>query len=397
MPSTNNLHFSDFVDFVVKRKELFVIVFLISLVMSYGLIFFLIGERFDATATIIPRQDMTMNLASTALKGLKGIPLNLGGGVSASDQMDLYKTIIYSRTMLESVVRKFNLVSVYGLDTTDIAFMEKALKRLKDEIETKETEESAFTITVRARTRQMSADMTNYIVRTMNDRIVELQVSRSRDNRIFLENRVHEIYSEIRIAEDSLRSYQERTGMLDVKSQLEGILKTHASLETDYVGKQLQLSIMRKMMNGEAPPVKELEIQVEEYAKRLRELRSEGDPGSPLLPLKSIPIISAGYVDRYREVEIDNLLLEFVMPLYEQAKIEEKKDYPVLQVIDYAVPPAKKSYPPRTLLALLGAFSITLVVILALMIRLEILKIRNPLVLGFLNEMKHWDWKMRSQ
>lgn len=397
MASTSEFHLLDYIEFVVKRKQLFLIVFVSTLVISYVGIYVFVDDRFEATATIIPRQDMTSNLANSVLKGLKGVPLSLGGGTTPSDQLDLYKTIIYSRTMMENVIRNFNLVSIYRLDTTDIAYMEKATKKLKEDIQTKETEESAFLVAVRARTRQMSADMTNYVVRAMNERIVELQVSRSRDNRIFLENRVQELSNEIKIAEDSLQVYQERTGMLDIKSQLEGILTTHATLETEYAGKQLQLSIMQKMLNGEAPEVRQLRIQVQEYEKKLRDLRSEGDPGSPLLPLKSIPSISVGFLNRFREVEVDNLLLEFIMPLYEQAKIEEKKDYPVLQVIDYAVPPAKRSYPPRVLLALFGACSVSLLVFVILMLRERLLKVTNPRLLALMNEMRQWDFKIRKK
>jgi tyrosine-protein kinase Etk/Wzc len=395
MASTSGFRLLDYIEFVVRSKQLFLIVFLSSLVTAYVGIYLFVDDRFEATATIIPRQDETSSLASSMLRGIKGIPLSLGGGSTPNDQIDLYKTIIYSRTMMENVIGKFNLISAYAIDTTDIGYMEKATKKLKEDIQTKETEESAFLVSVRAKTRQMSADITNYVVHALNERIVELQVSRSRDNRIFLENRVQELSNEIKIAEDSLRVYQERTGMLDIKAQLEGILTTHATLETEFAGKQLQLSILQKMLNGDAPEVKQLKIQVQEYERKLRDLRTEGDPGSPLLPLKSIPSISVGFVNRFREVEIDNLLLEFVMPLYEQAKFEEKKDYPILQVIDYAVPPAKRSYPPRVLLALLGACSVSLLVFIIVMMRERVLKVTNPRLLALMNELRQWDWKLR--
>jgi uncharacterized protein involved in exopolysaccharide biosynthesis len=79
-----------------------------------------------------------------------------------------------------------------------------------------------------------------------------------------------------------------------------------------------------------------------------------------------------------------------VVPLYEQAKIEEKKDYPILQVIDYAVPPAKKSWPPRTLFALIGAFSVTMFVYLVLRMRSSVSKITDPRLLSIIREAKRW-------
>ncbi|MCH7770453.1 MAG: hypothetical protein IIA49_05465, partial [Bacteroidetes bacterium] len=53
----------------------------------------------------------------------------------------------------------------------------------------------------------------------------------------------------------------------------------------------------------------------------------------------------------------------------EQAKIEEKKDIPTLQVIDDAIPPAKKSFPPRTILTLLITFSVFLVAFIFILMK----------------------------
>ena len=58
-----------------------------------------------------------------------------------------------------------------------------------------------------------------------------------------------------------------------------------------------------------------------------------------------------------------------MLPLYEQSKIEEKKDIPTLQVIDYAVPYETKSYPPRTLFTLLITFSVFLFAFFAILLK----------------------------
>ena len=392
----NGFHTVELFDFIVKRKELILLIFITSLVLTYVGIFFLVENQFEATAVIIPREDDASSIAGVALSSMKKLPFNLGSKSSSSD-MDLYKTIIYSRTMMENVINKFDLIHTYKLDTTDIEYMERAIKRLKKEVGTTETEESALMVTVRAVTRQRAADMTNYIVQTMNDRIIDLKVSRSKQNRIFLEERVAEISSQLRMAEDSLRTFQERTGLLDVKSQLQGIFTAHATLESELMAKQVQLGILERLYDKESQQVKELEMQVQEFQKKLAQLRNQGDPGSPLLSLKKLPKTSSEFLNYYREVELNNLLLEFVVPLYEQAKIEEKKDYPILQVIDYAVPPAKRSFPPRLLFSFIGAFSITLLVLISIQIRESINNINDPQARSLLNELKHWNWKMRRR
>jgi uncharacterized protein involved in exopolysaccharide biosynthesis len=134
-------------------------------------------------------------------------------------------------------------------------------------------------------------------------------------------------------------------------------------------------------------------MQVQEYQKRIAQLRDQGDAGSPLLSLKKLPRTSNEFLKYYREVTLNNLVMEFIVPLYEQAKIEEKKDYPILQVIDYAVPPAKRSFPPRVLYSFIGALSITLLVLIVLILREKAANIRDPRWLALRDEIRFWNWK----
>jgi uncharacterized protein involved in exopolysaccharide biosynthesis len=396
MSDTRGFHLFDYLDFLVKRKELVLAVFFSSFVVAYLLIFFLVEEQYEATAMLIPRSDDMSSAVTGLLRATKGLPFGLGSKSSARSDIDLYNTVIFSRSMMEDVIGKFGLLQAYRLDTTAADHMELAVKRLKREVLTKETEESAFQIVVRAGTRQRSADMVNYIIRRMNERIIDLNTQRSRDNREFLGHRVEDISATLRAAEDSLRTYQERTGLLDAKTQLQGIITANTTLETELEAKKLQESIMERMYDKESPQVKELRMQIEEYEKRLGALRSQSEPGSPLLALRKLPLTAVEFLRRYREVEINNLLLEYVLPLYEQAKIEEKKDYPVLQIIDQAVPPARKSYPPRTLFALIGSFSVTVLVFLVLLVRGGAVNPLDPRWRTILQESKHWTWNLRK-
>jgi capsule polysaccharide export protein KpsE/RkpR len=238
--------------------------------------------------------------------------------------------------------------------------------------------------------------MANFVIRRMNERIVDLNTGRSKDNREFLGKRVDDIRADLAAAEDSLRIYQERTGLLDAKTQLQGIITANTTLETELEAKQLQEGVMERLYDRESPQVKELQIQIDVYQKKLSQMRTQNDPGSPLLPLKQLPQTTVEFLRRYRAVELDNLLLQYILPLYEQAKIEEMRDYPVLQIIDAAIPPAKKSYPPRTLFSLIGAFSVTLFVVVILRVRRYFADTTDPRWRTILGDVRHWTWRRRG-
>jgi uncharacterized protein involved in exopolysaccharide biosynthesis len=395
MPETKEFHLLDYVDFLVKRKELLLLVFVCSLVLSYLIILLFVEEQYEATAVIIPRTEDASSLSGGILRSMKALPFGLGAKSPRTD-LDLYNTVINSRSMMEDVINTFHLVDVYELDTSSIDYMELAIKRLSNDLVTKQTEELAFVLTARATTREMAADMANYIVRRLNERIVELNVTKSRENKEFLAGRVDAIATQLRLAEDSLRAYQERTGLLDAKSQIQGIVAAHTSLESELAAKRIQQRILEKMYDRESPQVQEVGVQISAFEKKLQEMRAQSDPGSPMLALKSLPRTAVEYLRRYRAVELNALLMEYILPLYEQAKLEEKKEYPLIQIIDHAVPPAKKSWPPRTLFSFISAASATLLVYVVLLVRASLLGVTDPRWLQVMGHARQWVWPKRT-
>jgi len=388
-------HLLDPVNFVVKRKERFIALFFVSLVLTYLGVFFFVDEQYEASATLIPRSEDATTAVGSLLRSVKGISFGLGGKAPRTET-DLYTTIVYSRTMMEDIIRTFDMFSVYDLDSTDPKAMEKAVEWLQKDVHTEVTEEMAYVVGVRATTPQRSADMTNAIVKKMNARIVDLNLARSRQNREFLERRVKDIQHALRVSEDSLRVYQESTGLLDAKFQVQGILQAHTSLESELAARRIQKGILEEMYDSESPQVREMKLQISAYEKKLKEMRSRTDPGSPMVALNQLPAKGVELLRRYRDVEINSLILEYIMPLFEQAKIEESKDFPVLQIIDYAVPPATKSYPPRILFSFIGAFSVLILIVLFMQIRTALQRTKDPRIRSLLDEVKRGSWNWRN-
>jgi uncharacterized protein involved in exopolysaccharide biosynthesis len=337
------------------------------MIVAYLSIYVFIESQFEATATVIPVEEDGSAGITGMMKSLRGLPLGLSR--SSNEQMDMFETIVYSRTTLEDVIHQFNLYRIYKIDTMDIDHREKAVKILAKSIITKETDQKAYTITIRANDPDRSAEMANYIVRLLNRRIIDLRVGKSRDNRLFLENRLKEINSDLKDAEDSLRVFQEHSQMYEIESQLKEILKEYSSLESEVITKQLEKNILEKLYGKESGQFQTAEVELQEYEKKTRELQTSGQPGGVTLAMKTLPHTSLEYLRRFRDVKIGSALLEFVTPLYEQARFDEKKDSPILQIIDYAIPPARKSYPPRALFSLLITLGVNFTVLVVLVVR----------------------------
>jgi uncharacterized protein involved in exopolysaccharide biosynthesis len=79
-----------------------------------------------------------------------------------------------------------------------------------------------------------------------------------------------------------------------------------------------------------------------------------------LVPFAEVPDLGAEYLHRYRDVEIQYRILQFLTPLFEQAKVEEQRSTPSVLVLDRAYPAERKSRPKRMLIVL-GAFFVGLI------------------------------------
>lgn len=378
----------DLVVFIVQRKRKLLTVFFASLICSYAFVYFFVENKYEANATIIPSEDQGILGISSMLKGLKNLPIDIGNTkTTPSTEMDRYITIIYSRTMIENIIRHFDLYRVYEIDTTAVNFREETIKKVRRDITTEVTKENAFDISARSNTAQRAADIVNYIIAELNTRIIDLHISKSHDNKIFLQGRVADISKQLKDAEDSLQNFQERSGLLDIKSQIPDIMSIYAKVETELMTRKLKRNVLAKLLDKDAPEVKSLNVEINEYQKKLDAMRTQSEKGSVILALKSLPKKAVSYLRFYRQIDIDNSLLEFILPLYEQAKIEEKKDYPILQVVDYGVPPSKRSWPPRTLIALAAAFFISCGIVLTDLFKQKIDRSTNPNVIFLKNEL----------
>jgi tyrosine-protein kinase Etk/Wzc len=60
------------------------------------------------------------------------------------------------------------------------------------------------------------------------------------------------------------------------------------------------------------------------------------------------------YLDAVRNLKYQEAIWEILAKQFEVAKLDEAKDFLLIQVLDKAIPPEKKSKPKRSLIVILG-------------------------------------------
>lgn len=325
---------------------------------SYGFIYFFVDEEFESSGIVIASGETSGGLYSGLMKNLKDIPLNLGSKSKTADT-DLFLTLIHSRKICEELLKKFNLQQDYKEKSWD-----KAIKKLKSQIKADLDDQNALIISARAKSPEKAASIVNYIIDYINSHSNLISSSKNRSNRVFLEKRYAEISNSLKNAEDSLEILQRTSGLID-PAQLKLILSSNLKLETDQMAKKVELELLQQSLPPDSPIREVINKQMQVIRDEINRFKTENDKNTTMLNTASLPKKTKEYLRLYRNIEIYSSLLAVILPLYEQAKLDEEKSTPAITIIDYGNIPEKRIFPQRTLLsAVITIFTLTSILLI---------------------------------
>jgi tyrosine-protein kinase Etk/Wzc len=75
-----------------------------------------------------------------------------------------------------------------------------------------------------------------------------------------------------------------------------------------------------------------------------------GEDSDLIVPRGKIPEAGMDYVRKLRDVKYNEMIFEILAKQFEVAKIDEAREGAIIQVVDPAVPPDKKSFPKISLI-----------------------------------------------
>ena len=143
--------------------------------------------------------------------------------------------------------------------------------------------------------------------------------------------------------------------MILPEGQVSGVIKATADLKARIAAKEVQLATMRSFATDKNPDFIRTQEELAALRAQLQQFSSDGRDEAGLLPgAARLPEKGLAYVRALREVKYQEALLEVMAKQYELARMEEARDSSLIQVLDVATPPDRKSGPKRALIVLAG-------------------------------------------
>ena len=371
MSENRTVTFSDYLSVLFKWKK-FLIITLLSITVITTVISFLIPKTYKATATVMlpPENSMGLGGLSSLLSGAKSA-LSLGAAVfgTVSTNEDVLLGLLYSRNILTQMIHKYNLIDYYSISDSSI---DRTIKAFLGDLDFDMNEYGFIEVSVINEDPNISAQMANDFVRIADSLNVVLNTEQARRHRIYIEKRYLQNLDDLQKAEEAFRAFQEKYGVYDVPEQVKVAIQSLGALEVEVIKKQIILAALKENFPGQAKQVKDLDIQIKTLKQKLDELYTskKQTSNSIFVRMKDVPKLQMEYVRLYRDLEIQNQILEFIYPMYEQAKIEEQKSQPTILVVDKAVPPDDK-YAPKKAFIILFVFFLAAFILIPLTFRIN--------------------------
>jgi len=350
----------------------------------YGLLLslaiaFLLPVRYESQTRLMPPDQqggsglaMLAALASRGGGGGSSGGSGAGGGIAGSlgqvttDLLGLktsgalFVDMLGGATVEDRLIQKFDLRKVYH-----DRYWQDARKDLAKHTTVSEDRKSGvISITVSDRDPRRAQQMAQFYVESLNGLMSQVSTSSARRERLFLEQRLKSAKENLDAAAQDFSVYASKTGTLDLPSQTKAMVESEATLQGQLIAAQSELEGLEQIYTGNNIRVRSLRARiaglkqhVENMSGNKADLTSEESPIAGDFPsIRKLPLVGVRWANLYRESKIQETVYELLTQEYEFAKIQEAKEIPTVNVLDAALLPEERSFPPRVIIIVLGAF-----------------------------------------
>jgi len=315
---------------------------------------FLIPPTFTAVTRILPpvQQQSTSAALATQLDALAGL---VGPAAGIKNPADQYVALLKSRSVYDAIIQRFKLKELY-----EATYLEDARKELEQRSEVSAgVKDGIIAIEVEDHDPKRAAAIANAFVEELRNLTKTLAITEAAQRRLFFEEQLTEAKDNLTKSEIALQG--SGVSQATLRTVPQSALEALARLKAQIAAQEIKLASMRTFMTDANP---EFRVGIQELAALRAEL-SKAEQSSPVKALNN----GAEYITKYRDFKYHETLFELMAKQYELARLDEAREGAVIQVVDAAQPPERKSKPKKALIAVVTTLAVFFLTLIAVFIR----------------------------
>lgn len=314
---------------------------------------------YRSTATFLPPKQTSV--LPGGLGGLVGSAIGMGVG-TAQINAETALNILKSRTIREDIIRTFELSEVYRED-----IMEFLLKEVQKKTTINVTREGGFgfsplvyiELSFDDREPWRAQQIVDFYLAALDSTVREINRNYAENSFQMVNMRYLQNLEDLTRAEEEFKAFQQEFGVFEVQEQARLLIQNIAQLKANQIELEIQIAVMRQTINETNPELLNLMRIRDEVSRQVDVLILESEEVAdkfPFFALTKVPEISLQYMRLYREVVIQNKVLEAIYPQLQYQEMMTRINAPTIQIVDSANLPTYKHAPKRAIIVIAGMF-----------------------------------------
>ena len=349
-PEEDEIHLLDYLLVLAKHSQMIVYTSVAVTFLTY-LILFVSPNKYTASACLLPpQQNMTMSAQLLDSLGGSALPTSASssglGGMAASmlglkSPGELYVGMLTSHSIFDRIIERFNLQELYEVD-----YIEDAREELGKNAAITADKNGLITIEVTDEDPWQAAAMANAFVEELDNLLQQMASKEATSRLAFLEKELAQASQKLTKAEEKLRTFSEQRSVIQIEDQTKGMLEYIANLRAAIDAKEVELQVLRQQATPFNYQVINLETELKSLKEKLQAAEAQTDQtciGEVCIATSKVPALGLEYIRLYREVKFQEGLYQLYTRMVEIARVDMVRDVAVIQTVDQALPPERKS------------------------------------------------------
>jgi tyrosine-protein kinase Etk/Wzc len=335
---------------MAERKKKIILSTLVGTLITTGLVL-LMHPVFTAKAVVLPPQQGQSSAGLLSQLGSLAALTGLGSS-GAKDPNDLYLAVLQSNTVEDGLIKRLDLMDAYHTKR-----LSEARRLLTNSSKFVSEKGGMISITIKDGDPHRAAQIANAYVDELHDINSRLIIGEAGVRRNFFSQQLAIEKDRLTDAEIALQQTEEKTGAISPTGQTGVVISQVAALQSQIISREVQLDTLRTSSTDQNPDVIRLNTEIAGLRQQMRALESEQKgrkPGDISLTSRSLPEDQVTFLRKQRDVQYHTLIFDLIARQFEAARMDEAKASPLIQVLDPAEPPDRKSGPFRALWTLSG-------------------------------------------
>jgi tyrosine-protein kinase Etk/Wzc len=336
----------DLLQTVVDNLRLLVVGPLVVGLAALG-ISFAVSPTFTATVKFLPPQQQ-QSAAASMLASLGG----LAGAAGIKNPADQYLAFMKSNSVQDELIERFKLQERY-----QAKFKDDTRKELTENTRASSGKDGLITVQIDDKDPKFAAELANAHVEELQKLLARLAVTEAQQRRAFFEKQLGQVKDKMVAAELALRSTGVSGSVL--KSNPSAAVAGVAGLQAQVTAQEVKVGAMRGYLAETAPDFKQAMTELANLRTQLAKQEKDQPASSG----------QGDYVAKYRDFKYQETLFDLFAKQFELAKVDESREGAVIQILDAAQPPEKKTKPKKALIAIIATLAAGLALLLFVFIR----------------------------